>query len=121
LSIPLATLQSSPPEALFDVGWAAAIAGEALRRLRLECESKGRRRVFEVLQSHLTSDRAEICYENLSRALGIPEPPVKSLLYHFRARYRVLLREEIARTVESEASVDDEIRYLCATLSVEPR
>jgi RNA polymerase sigma-70 factor (ECF subfamily) len=121
MSIPLATLQSSPPEALFDVGWAAAIAGEALRRLRLECESKGRRRVFEVLQSHLTSDRAEICYENLSRALGIPEPPVKSLLYHFRARYRVLLREEIAKTVESEASVDDEIRYLCATLSAEPQ
>jgi DNA-directed RNA polymerase specialized sigma24 family protein len=121
LSIQLATLQSSPPEALFDVGWAAAIAGEALRRLRMECESKGRRRVYEVLQPYLTSDRGEICYENLSRPLGVPEPSVKSLLYHFRARYRLLLREEIAKTVESEANVDDEIRYLCATLSAEPR
>jgi DNA-directed RNA polymerase specialized sigma24 family protein len=121
LSIPLATLQSSPPEALFDVGWAAAIAGEALRRLRMECESKGRRRVYEVLQSYLTSDRGEICYENLSRPLGVPGPSVKSLLHHFRARYRLLLREEIAKTVESLANVDDEIRYLCATLSAEPR
>jgi hypothetical protein len=46
---------------------------------------------------------------------------VKSLLHHFRTRYRTLLREEIAKTVESKANVDDEIRYLCATLSAEPR
>ena len=44
---------------------------------------------------------------------------MKSLLHHFRTRYRSLLREEIAQTVESEANVDDEIRYLCATLSAE--
>jgi hypothetical protein len=30
------------------------------------------------------------------------------------------LREEVAKTVESEANVDDEIRYLCATLSTRP-
>jgi DNA-directed RNA polymerase specialized sigma24 family protein len=109
--------ESSPPESLFDAGWAAAIAAEALRRLRLECESKGRRRVYEVLHKHLTADRTEICYEELSRPLGLPEPSVKSLLHHFRARYRALLREEIGKTVESETSVDEEIRYLCATLS----
>ncbi|MFL6520377.1 MAG: RNA polymerase sigma factor [Chthoniobacterales bacterium] len=120
LSLPAAKIESSAPEALFDAGWAAAIAGEALRRLRLECESKGRRRVYEVLHVFLTAERSEICYEQLSRALGVPEPSVKSLLHHFRKRYRTLLREEIAKTVESAANVDDEIRYLCATLSAEP-
>jgi RNA polymerase sigma-70 factor (ECF subfamily) len=119
LSLPAAKIESSPPEVLFDAGWAAAIAGEALRRLRLECESKGRRRVYEVLHVYLTAERAEICYEQVSRALGVPEPSVKSLLHHFRKRYRALLREEIAKTVESAANVDDEIRYLCATLSAE--
>ena len=113
-------MESAPPEALFDAGWAAAIAEEALRRLRLECESKGRRRVYRVLHPHLTSERSEICYEGLSRALGVPELSVKSLLHHFRTRYRSLLREEIAKTVESEANIDEEIRYLCATLSAEP-
>jgi RNA polymerase sigma-70 factor (ECF subfamily) len=121
LALPLAALESSPPEALFDAGWAAAIAGEALRRLRMECESKGRRRVYEVLQVYLATDRVEICYQDLSRALGVPEPSVKSLLHHFRVRYRSLLRDEVAKTVESEANVDDEIRYLCATLCAEPR
>lgn len=118
LALRAEAMESSPPEALFDAGWAAAIAEEALRRLRLECESKGRRRVYEVLHRYLAAERAEICYEDLSRALGVPERSVKSLLHHFRTRYRWLLREEIAKTVESETNVDDEIRYLCATLSV---
>jgi len=117
LSMSAGAMESSPPESLFDAGWAAAIAAEALRRLRLECESKGRRRVYEVLHKHLTAERAEICYGELSRALGVPEPSVKSLFHHFRARYRALLREEISKTVESETNVDEEIRYLCATLS----
>ena len=73
-----------------------------------------------MLHPHLTSERAEISYENLSGTLGVPQPAVKSLLHHFRKRYRALLREEIAKTVESEANVDDEIRYLCAILSAEP-
>ncbi|MEY2501814.1 MAG: hypothetical protein QOI07_2148 [Verrucomicrobiota bacterium] len=119
LSLPIAKIESSPPEALFDAGWAAAIAGEALRRLRLECESKGRRRVYEVLHPYLTAERAETCYGALSRDLGVPEPSVKRLLHHFRTRYRALLREEVRKTVESEANVADEIRYLCASLNAE--
>jgi RNA polymerase sigma-70 factor (ECF subfamily) len=121
LALPKTTMDLAAPEALFDAGWAAAIAGEALRRLRLECESKGRRRVYAVLHPHLNSERSEVCYEQLSRALGVPEPSVKRLLHHFRMRYRALLREEIGKTVESEANVDDEIRYLCTILSAEPR
>lgn len=117
LSISAQALATSPPEALFDVGWAAAIGEEALRRLRIECESKGRQRVFEVLQGYLTSERSDIRYQDLSQVLGVPEPAVKSLLYQFRTRYRALLREEVAKTVGTEANVTDEIRYLCAMLS----
>ena len=106
-----------PPEAFFDLRWATAVAEEALRRLRTECESKGRRRVYDVLSHYLTSERGEISYQDLSVALGVTEPSVKSLLHQFRRRYRSLLREEVAKTVESDEEVDDEIRYLCATLS----
>jgi RNA polymerase sigma-70 factor (ECF subfamily) len=117
LSISAQTLTTSPAEALFDLSWAAAIAEEALRRLRLECESKGRRRVYEVLHRYLDTERCDISYQDLSLSLGVTEASVKSLLYEFRKRYRGLLREEIAKTVETEAEVKDEIRYLCATLS----
>ena len=116
-SISSRVLKSSPVEALFDLRWAATIAEQALRRLREECEGKGRRRVYEVLSSCLTSERADISYQHLSVALGIPETSVKNLLHEFRVRYRGLLREEVAKTVEDQADVDDEIRYLCAVLS----
>jgi RNA polymerase sigma factor (sigma-70 family) len=117
LSLPPTALASAPAEALFDLGWAAAIAEEALRRLRTECESKGHRRVYDVLSSYLTAERGDISYQDLSVILGVTETSVKSLLHEFRMRYRGLLREEVAKTVESEANVDEEIRYLCATLS----
>lgn len=117
LSMSTQTLATSPAEALFDLSWAAAIAEEALRRLETECESKGRRPVYEVLHRYLDTERGDICYQDLSLALGVPEQSVKSLLHEFRKRYRALLREEVAKTVETEAEVKDEIRYLCATLS----
>jgi RNA polymerase sigma factor (sigma-70 family) len=118
-SISPQALATSPSEALFDFDWAAAIAVEALKRLETECESKGRRAVYEVLHRYLDTEREDISYQDLSVALGLPEPSVKSLLHQFRARYRALLREEVAKTVQTEAEVRDEIRYLCATLSAE--
>ena len=119
LALPASKMETTAPETLFDAGWAAAVAGEALRRLRLECESKGRRRVYQVLHVYLTVERSEIGYEKVARTLRVTEPALKRLLHHFRSRYRALLREEIAKTVESEANVKDEIRYLCAILSKE--
>ena len=41
---------------------------------------------------------------------------VKKQLHNMRLRYRWLLRNEVTRTVEDPADVEDEIRYLCAVL-----
>jgi DNA-directed RNA polymerase specialized sigma24 family protein len=117
LSISARALGWCPAEALFDLRWAATIAEEALRRLREECDSMGRRRVYEVFNGYLTTERTEISYPDLSIQLCIPEASVKRLLHEFRVRYRGLLREEVAKTIENEADIDDEIRYLCSALS----
>jgi len=42
---------------------------------------------------------------------------VKRLVHRLRERYRALLREEVAQTVEGSSEIDDELRYLCAALS----
>jgi hypothetical protein len=34
-----------------------------------------------------------------------------------RQRYRSLLRAEVSQTVDNPVDVDDEIRYLCASLA----
>lgn len=117
VSLPETALASVSPELLFDLRWAATVVEQTLRRLREECESKGRLRLFETLSSHLTGQGADTSYADLSAALGIPESAVKKQLHNMRKRYRWLLRDEVSHTVENPADVDDEIRHLCAALA----
>ena len=111
------TSNSLPPERLFDLSWATTVVEHALQRLREECESKGKLWLFRALSDHLTDARDEVSYANLSADLGVADSVVKKQLHKMRQRYRALLREEVSRTVENPADVDDEIRYLCAALA----
>jgi RNA polymerase sigma-70 factor (ECF subfamily) len=122
LSILAATLESLPPERLFDLTWAATVVEHALQRLREESESKGKLWLFQTLSPLLTEERDEVSYAELSAELGIAETMVKKQLHNMRQRYRSLLRAEVSQTVEDLADVDDEIRYLCASLAsgIEP-
>lgn len=116
-SLPQQALESLPAERLFDLRWAATVVERALRRLAEECESHGRRRVFEVMSPALSAERADVSYADLSKQLGASEATVKRLLHEMRERYRALLREEVADTVEKTESIDEEVRYLCAALA----
>lgn len=117
LSLPAQALDSLPPEHVFDLSWATTVVGHALQRLREECESKGKLWLFQALSPHLTGERDEVSYANLSAELGMAETAVKKQLHNMRQRYRSLLRAEVSQTVEDPADVDDEIRYLCASLA----
>lgn len=116
-SIPIQGVDSLPPERLFDLNWAATVVDHALQRLREECESKGKLWLFQALSPHLTDERDEVSYAKLSAELGMADTAVKKQLHNMRQRYRSLLRAEVSRTVENPADVDDEIRYLCASLA----
>ena len=117
LSISAEESEKWPAEKIFDVRWAATVVEHALRQLGEECESRGRRRVFDVLSGSLAADREDVSYVNLSKTLGVPEASVKRLVYQLRQRYRALLRDEVAQTVEKPDDVDEELRYLCAALA----
>jgi RNA polymerase sigma factor (sigma-70 family) len=117
LSLPTKDSESWSPERIFDVRWAATVVERALRRLGDECEKRGRRRVFDVLSVCLTAEREDICYAKFSKTLGLAEAAVKSLVHRLRERYRALLREEVAQTVEKPDEIDDELRYLCSALA----
>jgi DNA-directed RNA polymerase specialized sigma24 family protein len=117
LSIQAGEVENWLPERIYDVRWAATVAERALQRLAEECESRGRRRMFGVLSKYLTAERGDVSYAVISSALGVPTDAVKRLLHHLRVRYRAILREEVSQTVETPAQVDDEIRYLCASLA----
>lgn len=117
LSISPNAAETWPAEKIYDVRWAATAVEHALRRLGEECESRGRRRVFDVLSDYLASERQDVSYQKLAKTLGVAEAAVKRLVHQLRVRYRELLREEVAQTVEKPDDVDDELRYLCAVLA----
>ena len=117
LAISPAALDSWPAERIFDVRWAATVAEQALRRLQEECESRGRRRVFDVLSTVLTADRDEVSYEKLRSELGMSSAEIKRLLHQLRQRYRQLLRAEVAETVSEPDQIDNELNYLVTALA----
>jgi len=78
LSMSTQTLTSLPAERLFDVRWAATVVERALRRLREECERKGRRRVFDVLSAYLTVERDDVSCASLATKSGVPQGTVES-------------------------------------------
>jgi RNA polymerase sigma factor (sigma-70 family) len=117
LSVSAQEAEKWPAEKIYDVRWAATAAEHALRQLGEECEARGRRRVFDVLSDYLAAERKDVSYQKLSKTLGAPEASVKRLVHQLRRRYRALLRDEVAQTVEKPEDVDDELRYLCAALA----
>ena len=117
VSISPRALGSLEPERLFDLRWATTVVDQALRRLREECEGKGRLRLYEGLRDYLAAEHADISYANLAISLGVAETVVKKQLHNLRERYRWLLRDEVAHTVADLSDVDDEIRHLCAALA----
>jgi RNA polymerase sigma-70 factor (ECF subfamily) len=117
LSIPERESDNWSADKIFDVRWAATVVERALRRLGDECEKHGRRRFFDVLSSCLNAERQEVSYATFAKILGLQETAVKNLVHRFRARYRILLREEVAATVGAAHEIEDELRYLCAALS----
>lgn len=116
LAIPTHESDNWSPDRVFDVRWAATVVERALRRLGDQCEKRGRRRVFDVLSVCLTADREDISYTRFAKTLGLSEEATKSLVHRLRERYRALVREEVAQTVEQSDEIDDELRYLCSVL-----
>jgi RNA polymerase sigma-70 factor (ECF subfamily) len=104
------------PERLFERRWALALLERVLNRLRQEFEPTDKAPLFERLQHLLTGDTAAVTYAQIAAELGMTEGAVKVASHRLRGRYRQILREEISRTVEEPAQIDDEIRDLFAAL-----
>jgi len=104
------------PEKLFERGWALELLARVLARLRREFDATGRTRRFELMKSFLDSEPSGNSYARLAAELEASEGAARAAVYRLRSRYRELLCEEISEIVASPEDVEDEIRYLLATL-----
>lgn len=104
------------PERLFERRWALSLLDRTLSRLRQATVRGGDPKVFDRLRTFLSGPLPDDSYAAAAADLGMTEAAVKVAIHRMRKRYRELLREEIARTVESEAEIEDEINQLFAAL-----
>ncbi|MDA1051399.1 MAG: hypothetical protein O3C40_13085 [Planctomycetota bacterium] len=87
-----------------------------MERLHVEFEAAGKTQLFEELKGFIIGDHAGTTYDDVARRLNMTEGAAKMAASRMRRRYRELLREEIAQTVNGPEEVDEEIRDLFTTL-----
>lgn len=100
------------PEREFERQWALTLLDNVVRRLQDEFAAAGKSRQFDLLKDALTGSRALIDYSTVASELAMSEAAVRQAAHRLRKRYRDLLREEVAATVESDAEIEDEINRL---------
>ena len=100
------------PDTVFERRWAMALLERTLIRLRAEFDAAGKAILFRALEGHLTGDVQAPPYAQLAIDLGTTEGAIKVTVHRLRRRFGVVLRDEIAETVTSEADIDAEIREL---------
>jgi RNA polymerase sigma factor (sigma-70 family) len=98
------------PDRLFDREWAGSLLDAVLTRLENEYHDKSK--LFAVLKQTLAGAGASQPYASLAAQLKMSEGAVRVVVHRLRARYRELLRAEIADTVSSPDEVKSELKHL---------
>ena len=106
--------ESSPVDA-FEREWALALLNRVLKRLEKEYRDKGRSDQFNVLQQYLSSADGD-SYSDSADQLGISVSNVKVAVHRLRKRFRILLEDDVAQTVDSPADIQSELNELLAAL-----
>ena len=116
--IRIETASGLTAEQFYDQQWAIALLGLIMEQLEAEFEQSGKTNLFEELKGFIIGDHAGTTYRQVAEKLNMTEAAAKKAGSRMRRRYRELLREEIAQTVEGPAEVDDEIRNLFTILEL---
>src|SRR5262249_11716004 len=100
------------PEKLFERRWALTLLEQTLDQLGREYQEEGKGELYARLRDVLVGGPDPAPYARIGQALGMTEGAVKKAAERLRRRYREILREQIAQTVEHLDQVEDEIRSL---------
>ena len=102
------------PDKAFERQWAMTLLDRVMAELEREYTESGRAKLFDALRGSLAKDESR-SQADIAASLNVSEAAVKMALQRLRARYRDLLKAEIARTVSSPDEIEPELRALMAT------
>lgn len=90
------------PDRLFQRRWAMAMVESSLARLRVEFASQGKAEIFERLRPFLGfGSKVGGSYEEVASQSQMAVGTVKSHVFRLRQRWRELLFEQVAETLEN--------------------
>lgn len=100
------------PERVFERRWALTLLEHVLRALRQESAAEGKGALFEALKDCIGGRPGDSRYRDVAARLDMNEGAVRMATHRLRRRYRELLREQIAQTVETPEQIEEEIAFL---------
>ena len=112
----LELVDDATPETMYERRWARTLIAAGMERLQQEMSGPDRTKRFRCLSPYLSGDETA-AYRQMADQLEMTESAVKVAVHRMRERFRKLLRNEVARTVEKNTDVDGELRHLFAALS----
>ncbi len=105
------------PERLFTRAWAHELLAGVREKLRADFEGAKRPHAFEVLLPFLLLDDDPPSYREVAAQLCATEVSVRLMVSRLRAKFRTLLREEVARTVLTPEDLNGEMESLKSVLT----
>ncbi len=113
LPVRAVVIEASAAQA-YDRAYAAALVGQVFEQLRADCQRAGKATLFEELRQHVLDGEEPSDAAAIAARLSTTEEAVRQARSRLRHRFRALLKEAVAQTVDDPAQVDEEARYLIA-------
>src|ERR1017187_4544294 len=113
----LEPVEAMDAEKLYERRWALTLLEQARARVREEYVKAGKAEHYDHLKAFESGDQNAPSYAQVAAELELTESAVKSAVFRMRQRYRELVREEVANTLDNPAEVDAEITYLISVIS----
>ena len=88
-----------------------------MRRLGAESATAGKAAEFAALKLFLSRPPEGSEYDQVGKPFGLNPHAIATAVSRLRARYRELVRQQIADTVAAPGEVEEEMRYLIDLLA----
>ncbi len=102
----------STPEDLYERRWAMTLLEEALTELESYYKRNEKNQFFQACKEFLYMGRAHSSYASIGSQLQMSEAALKMAIMRMRHRYRSILLQKVADTVEDPGEVEDELNHL---------
>ena len=107
---------TSDPRREYERQWALSVVERATLEVHRRYAAEGRESLFDRLSGFLPGGSDDAPYRQIAHELAMTEDAVKMAVSRLRKRFALVLREQIVATVTDPSEVEDEIRFLLASI-----